>query len=225
MNLPTNLPPAQLPQLYQSAKQAIAQCDALDECHTWSDKAAALASYAKQANDFELETTARRIRGRAIERCGVLIAAIPAAPTIPARNPDGTVTAGAHNNGRWATAEAAGLSPWQIRTALDVASIPKPLFEEMIERPKAPTVQELQAACEKNLPRLHPNEPIKTEKEIQEFQAATQAIAALRRFTETIKLTRPIDVIRGGAQNKLEIQILSNQAIAWLEEIRKLSGA
>jgi hypothetical protein len=53
---------AQLPQLYQEAKNALAACESMDECADWADKAAAIASYARQADDLELENYARRIR-------------------------------------------------------------------------------------------------------------------------------------------------------------------
>ena len=45
---------ARFPATYESAKAALANCVRLDECKDWADKAAALASYAKQANDEEL---------------------------------------------------------------------------------------------------------------------------------------------------------------------------
>ncbi|MGR9057812.1 hypothetical protein ACU8NH_18205 [Rhizobium leguminosarum] len=53
--------------------QAIAECDRIDECKSWSDKAAALASYARQADDKTLENYAMRIRSRAIKRAGELL--------------------------------------------------------------------------------------------------------------------------------------------------------
>ncbi len=43
---------ARLPRSYEEAKKAIAECARLDECAEWADKAAAIASYARQADDF-----------------------------------------------------------------------------------------------------------------------------------------------------------------------------
>ena len=40
---------ARLPRTYEAARAALAECQQLDECKDWADKAAALASYAKQA--------------------------------------------------------------------------------------------------------------------------------------------------------------------------------
>ena len=49
----------------------------------WADKAAALASYAKQSEDTTLEKAALRIRARAIRRAGELLKAI-----MPAKGGD-----------------------------------------------------------------------------------------------------------------------------------------
>ena len=62
-----------LPVAYVNAKHALTECSRLDECKDWSDKAAALASYAKQANDDTLHKMAVRIQARAIRRCGELL--------------------------------------------------------------------------------------------------------------------------------------------------------
>ena len=56
--LPANLPnisTAKLPATYEAAKTALMECDRIDECMAWADKMAALASYAKQIEDEELE--------------------------------------------------------------------------------------------------------------------------------------------------------------------------
>jgi len=64
---------AQLPQSYERAKEALSTCSSIDECKDWSDKAMALASYARQADDKTLENYAIRIRSRAIRRAGELL--------------------------------------------------------------------------------------------------------------------------------------------------------
>lgn len=66
---------AQLPQAYEAARQALKECSRVDECKDWADKAAALASYARQADDDELYRMARRIQGRAVRRAGELLKA------------------------------------------------------------------------------------------------------------------------------------------------------
>ena len=47
---------ALLPETYKHAVDALARCESLDECKSWSDKAAALSSYAKQADDPDWRT-------------------------------------------------------------------------------------------------------------------------------------------------------------------------
>ena len=64
---------ARLPVAYEEAKSQLAKCATVDECKDWADKAAALASYAKQSQDESLENMAKRIRARAIKRCGELL--------------------------------------------------------------------------------------------------------------------------------------------------------
>jgi len=59
---------ASLPTNYQEAKTALAECARIDECKSWADKATALASYAKQADDERLLSCAKRIKVRAIDR-------------------------------------------------------------------------------------------------------------------------------------------------------------
>ena len=56
-NVPAELPniaDARLPAAYETAKQALAECSRIDECQNWADRAAALASYARQARDDTL---------------------------------------------------------------------------------------------------------------------------------------------------------------------------
>ena len=53
---------ARLPEGYETAKRALAACADIDECKDWADRAAALASYAKQAKDTTLAKTPRASR-------------------------------------------------------------------------------------------------------------------------------------------------------------------
>jgi rubrerythrin len=67
---------AKLPAVYESAKLALSECSRIDECKDWANKAEALASYARQADDDTLRNMAIRIQARAIRRCGELLKAI-----------------------------------------------------------------------------------------------------------------------------------------------------
>ena len=125
---------APLPQIYEAAKEAIAECARLDECADWADKAAAIASYARQADDFELETWARRIRDRAARRCGELLRAFDARGG-DRKNVSPLAFA---PRSRTVVAQEAGLSEHKARTAVNIAAIPEAEFEAAVESKRPP---------------------------------------------------------------------------------------
>lgn len=141
-DLPTNVEAARLPARYEAARTAIAECERVDECKEWADKAAALASYAKQARDDSLRVMAVRIQARAERRAGELLKQIE-----PARGGDrgNSATGGRPPVGesRKAAADAAGLSEHQRKQALRLASVPADDFEREIESGSPPTITEL----------------------------------------------------------------------------------
>lgn len=142
---------ARLPQSYEQAKTALANCVSIDECIEWANKAEALASYAKQSNDDALVRYATRIQDRAIRRCGELLKQIDPGKGGRPRNSgagrpsfDGWVP-GAEGKSedpslegwipgtRTEAAEAAGLSEHRKKTALRVANIPASEFDALVE--------------------------------------------------------------------------------------------
>jgi hypothetical protein len=135
---------ARLPAAYEAAKQALAECEHLDECKDWSDKAAALASYARQAQDDSLVKHAMRIQGRAVQRSGELLKEFDARPQNavkpdPEKQKEGTGLL----ISRTEAGASAGMSERQVKTAVRVANIPKPEFERLIESDNPPTVTAL----------------------------------------------------------------------------------
>jgi hypothetical protein len=141
---------ARLPASYETARTAIAECARIDECKTWSDKAAALAAYARQAKDDSLAVYARRIQARALRRAGELLKDVPRGDEATRYGRDGTVPPGdstSYENpvGRAKAADQAGLSERQRKTALRVAAIPAEEFDCAIESQAPPTVTELAA--------------------------------------------------------------------------------
>lgn len=131
---------AKLPASYEAAKQALANCEQIDECKDWADKAAALASYARQAEDVELERKAARIRARAMRRAGELLKAIEPAHGANQNIRDGS---GPNVETRKDVGERAGMSDRQIKTAIRIANIPKREFEKAVESPNPPTITTL----------------------------------------------------------------------------------
>jgi hypothetical protein len=138
--LPT-LAKASLPQKYQAARLALSECVSIDECKDWSDKAAALASYAKQAGDEAMLLMAVRIQGRALKRCGELLSEIEKGQGKHWESK----RAGDHpsTSTRKKIAAAAGLSPHQAKQAIRLANIPNEAFEAQIESKHPPTITAL----------------------------------------------------------------------------------
>lgn len=52
---------------------ALAECSKVDEAKEWSDRAAAIATYARQSEDNALLNLATKIKVRAVRRCGELL--------------------------------------------------------------------------------------------------------------------------------------------------------
>lgn len=120
-----------LPARYEAAKRALAECERIDECQDWANKAAALAVYAKQSKDDSLVIMAQRIQARAIRRCGELLLEVPAAQGVK----DGS--------SRAAVGRAAGLSDSRQLFAARIAKIPAAEFERAVEADKPPSITTL----------------------------------------------------------------------------------
>lgn len=140
MNAPAIIAAARLPQTYENARVALSECSQVDECKDWADKAAALASYARQAEDDQLERMAQRIRARAIRRAGELLKQIE--PGQGAR--DGKRGEGDHTPfTREDAARDAGMSKHQQVQATRIANVPEREFEEQVESATPPTLTQL----------------------------------------------------------------------------------
>lgn len=154
-NLPANLPAnGNLPATYEAARQALTECSRVDECKSWADKAAALASYARQAKDDSLLRLAQRIQLRAVNRCGELLKQIPRGDAgganlvqyrRDATDPPGRGQVVHPPITRTQAAAEAGLSERQRKNALRVANVPRDEFETAVESDEPPTVSELAA--------------------------------------------------------------------------------
>lgn len=138
MMLPANIPPARLPETYENARTALAECQRIDECQSWADKAEALASYAKQADDDSLRKMADRIQARAIRRAGELLKQIE-----PGTGKYQGKREGDRPLDRKQAAEDAGMSDHQRKSAIRVANVPAPDFERQVESDTPPTITKL----------------------------------------------------------------------------------
>lgn len=199
---------ARLPINYVAAREAIAECAKVDECKSWADKAMAIASYAKQANDDELEKIAKRIKARAIRRGGELLAAIK--PDKGGRTRVGT---GPSSLTRKATAKQAGLSPRQAKQMLRTSNIPKDVFENAVESDDPPSAEKLgDLGTKKNVVDLKGRDP-------EDFKAATQLIGVVQRFKKDIAKIDMVAAKRGADVDELE------ELLADVQEIERLLGA
>lgn len=138
-----NVKGAKLPDTYENARNALVTCERLDECKDWSDKAAALASYARMADDDELHKMAVRIKSRAIRRAGELLKQIE--PATGKNNQYAKVKGEGDQpfHSRQTAASEAGLSSHQAKQAVRVANVPEKEFDEQVESSKPPTVSAL----------------------------------------------------------------------------------
>jgi hypothetical protein len=214
MNSVVSLPAkedAPLPERYEAARAAIAECERIDECKNWSDKAAALASYARQAKDDSLRVMAVRIQARAERRCGELLKLIPRADEATRYGKDGTVPPVT----RTQAANEAGLSERQRKTALRLASIPEPVFERQIESSSPPTITNLaqQGMQPRETGSISPWAAIH-DSEIRE------ACETLERFSKFCARTDPSGI--GRSVNAAEAAILAKYISAtdqWLDRL------
>jgi len=213
--LPANLPDvsaATLPATYEAARTQLAECERLDECKDWADKAAALASYAKQANDDELRRMAERIQLRAINRCGELLKAIgDDSGGRPAKNQEGDHPVMTRSG----AATAAGLSEHQRKTAVRIASIPRDEFEDAVDSDNPVTVTELaeRGTQKRVIDHLGDRDP-------EEFQMAMYVGGDLRRMAETAGKTDPAAFARGVDKERIPQTIEQIRQIqAWLASL------
>jgi hypothetical protein len=127
---------AQLPKRYTEACAALHRCDQVDECAEWANRAAAIASYARQARDETLKNHAARIQARAVRRMGELLNQIPAVPPTQTRKAIGLVT-------RSTVAGNAGITEHQKNQAIQVGKVRDAEFEKLVESDHPPGISAL----------------------------------------------------------------------------------
>jgi hypothetical protein len=215
-NLPAHVDTAsaRLPQSYEAAKRALAECERLDECKEWSDKMAALASYARQVEDETLLKTAMRIHGRALRRVGELLKAVAIGREQGGRPPQNG--GGVPTVSQRAAAVAVGLSKDQQVAAVRVANIPAEEFEAAIESDSPPTVTKLAEAGTKlrnplGFDYLEGRDP-------QKFNAAIHTLGAMKLLAAKCSEHAPEFVAEGvGAREAQHARELVAGINGWLD--------
>lgn len=209
-NLPATIPDpatAQLPAAYETARKAIAECYRLDEVKDWADKAAAIATYARMANDDTLRVTAVRIQERAYRRGGELLKQI-----APANGANQNIREGDHPKvTRESAARDAGLSEHQRKVALRLASIPEDKFERALESGSPPTLEALAKWGTLPRPQQPPVQPTPTD-----LRNAAQAVAVLREFATFCQVTDPMAVASASSS---AVRDYVGTIDAWLDQV------
>lgn len=172
---------ARLPESYERAKQALSICSSIDEVKDWADKASALASYARQADDKTLENYAIRIRSRAIRRAGELLKQFDGRGSTGGNQYTGSIekSKGDHTSFKSQTeaAREVGMSKHQQTTAVRVANVDEQEFDSLVESDNPPTLTEL---AEKGKTYLEKEKP-------EGFKEATHFIGTLNRMLECVQ--------------------------------------
>lgn len=208
---------APLPATYEAAKRAVTQCAQLDECKMWANKAEALASYARQANDKELLHLCMRIQARAIDRCGEMLHEIePSKGGRPSETSGDTPT----SLGRFATAKEAGLSRDQTVTALRVNSVPRDQFEQMVESDNPPTVTEL---AELGTKRQETDTSHLEGRDPGDFERATRLIGLGTYIDLKITELANVDAAIRGLRDRERQPLIDTygKCIDWLTDVRR----
>jgi hypothetical protein len=196
---------------YQEARSALEKCSHLDECQKWADKAKALASYAKQADDDTLCVLATRIKARAIRRCGQLLNEIEAKDGRPKN------CMGAHTVNRSEAAETAGLSRNQKVTALRVANVPEQEFEAAVESDNPPTITELA--------RIGTRPSLVERGTVAQFAAATDVLGAIHKLAGSLSGVGAEHIAAGVQEFESETARADAVAVcAWLTDFIKSLG-
>jgi hypothetical protein len=212
-NVDVDVSSARLPETYENAKNALANCASIDECQEWANRAEALASYAKQADDDTLRKHAERIQARAVRRVGELLKLIEPSQGGRPKNSgsarpslEGWVPGGGDQQpsidgwvptSRKEAADAAGISEHRRKQSLRVANVPDDDFEQAVEGDDPPTVTKL---AERG---RQPRDPQPTQRERdaeqapQGFREATHLIGTVKRFAEFCRANDPERVASG----------------------------
>lgn len=205
---------AKLPVNYERAKEALAACLHLDECVEWRNKAEAIASYAKQADDETLFNHATRIKARAIRRGGELLRAIEPAKNQHDAKVNGRASGGVPTS-RAQAAKAAGLSKDQKHQMLRVAALPLADFEAAVESDEPPTVTELaKRGTKPSTAHLDGRDP-------GDFKASTHAQAVLRDLAAIATEVPAAKAVRGALNHEYpKMRANTQKVVGWIAALQ-----
>ena len=141
--------------LYDKACRAIAEAARVDEAKNIRDKAMALAIYARQAKNVDMERQAREIRVRAERRCGVLLSEKEKAKGTRGQL-NGRDLSGGHlvepPEPSLETLASLGITKRQSSTWQQLAAVPEPDFEAAVTGERMPSAKAIILATTKPKP-------------------------------------------------------------------------
>lgn len=122
---------------YEKTLKALTECEVIIDARAFFNHAEAAAMLAKQLEDNELMTKARRITALTYRRLGEELEKIPKTTTVPP--PKGAAPSAKIHivQSRREVAQRAGISPGKERKATQIAKIPFPIFDAMVNQPGA----------------------------------------------------------------------------------------
>lgn len=126
-----------VPVEYDRALQALRECQKIDDAKYWSDKADALAAWAKIYQSNEAETQARSLKLHAYRRMGVIAGELRPVNYGGGRHADGSHIG--KPKGPVSLLKESGLNAGQSRDARRLASIPQEKFNSLLALPKPPS--------------------------------------------------------------------------------------
>lgn len=199
---------ARLPVTYATARTALSECARIDECMEWANKAEALATYARIADDDALEKMCIRIKARAIRRVGELLQEFDGRGRPEENKADDNP-----NLSQRQAAENAGLSHHQQKTAVRISNIPTESFEEWIESDTPPKVTALAEAGKK--PRAAETAP---QQFPEGFGRVAQAIGTIRWTAEACAKHDPQQTAEAILPHEIDDILKNIEAIyQWLD--------
>ena len=118
---------------YDAARTAVAECRSIDEAKDIADKALALAAYARQAHDNEMERWVAEIRLRARRRMGEISAGLEKAAGRPEKSDGENLSQRCDKlPGKREVLKAAGVSKDEAHRCELIARVPQEAFEAYI---------------------------------------------------------------------------------------------
>lgn len=188
--------PSQIPVEYEQAVAALSACCSIDEAKTWSDKADALAAWAKIYRSRDADRQARRLRLHAYRRMGILAGELR--PRIPLGKRLGST------KGPRSLLVEQGLSAANSKAARRLANLSPEAFAALIDQPRPPA-------------------PVMVDRQLidsSDMMKALRSNGGMAPFLSFARRFAPTDVARGmAADEAIHVRRMIHELSDWLDEL------